>query len=150
MANNRKNKDNNQTSEKTAIWHCHKCNADINAKNYPNECPICGTKRIDSEKNKNNTMKTASKVRASHILVNTEAEAKAVLGNLRAGDDFATVAKKFSTCPSGKKGGDLGWFGKGMMVKEFEDAAFKAKVGDIVGPVKTKFGYHLIKVTETK
>jgi len=92
----------------------------------------------------------ASKVRASHILVKTEAEAKAVLGNLNAGDDFATVAKKFSTCPSGKKGGDLGWFGKGMMVKEFEDAAFKAKVGEIVGPVKTKFGYHLIKVTETK
>ena len=92
----------------------------------------------------------ASKVRASHILVKTEAEAKAVLGNLRAGDDFAIVAKKFSTCPSGKKGGDLGWFGKGMMVKEFEDAAFKAKVGEIVGPVKTKFGYHLIKVTETK
>ena len=139
---------NNHIGDKKEYWECHNCGADISGKKYPEICPICGTKRIENKTEA--SMKKASKVRASHILVKTEAEAKAVLGNLKAGDDFATVAKKFSTCPSGKKGGDLGWFGKGMMVKEFEDAAFKAKVGEIVGPVRTKFGYHLIKVTETK
>ncbi|MBP2132272.1 peptidyl-prolyl cis-trans isomerase C [Methanomicrobium sp. W14] len=91
-----------------------------------------------------------TKVRASHILVKTEAEAKDILSKINAGDDFGTLAKKFSTCPSGKKGGDLGWFSKGMMVKEFEEASFKTKKGDITGPVKTQFGYHIIKVTDTK
>ncbi|MBN2733443.1 MAG: peptidylprolyl isomerase [Methanomicrobiaceae archaeon] len=91
-----------------------------------------------------------TKVRASHILVKTEAEAKDILSKINAGDNFEALAKKFSTCPSGRKGGDLGMFGKGMMVKEFEDASFKAKAGDVVGPVKTQFGYHIIKVTETK
>jgi len=92
----------------------------------------------------------AAKIRASHILVKTEAEAKDILSKINAGDSFETLAKKFSTCPSGKKGGDLGMFGKGMMVPEFEEASFKAKAGEVVGPVKTQFGYHIIKVTEIK
>ena len=61
---------------------------------------------------------------------------------------FEDAAKEFSTCPSGAKGGDLGAFGRGQMVKEFEDAAFSAEIGAVVGPVKTQFGYHLIKVEE--
>ncbi len=63
---------------------------------------------------------------------------------------FEDAAKEFSTCPSGQRGGDLGEFGKGQMVKEFEDAAFAAEIGHVVGPVKTQFGYHLIKVEEKK
>lgn len=92
----------------------------------------------------------AAKVKASHILVKTENEANEILSKIKAGDKFEEVAKKFSQCPSGKNGGDLGWFGKGMMVKEFEDASFKGKEGDVVGPVKTQFGYHIIKITGTK
>ena len=63
---------------------------------------------------------------------------------------FEDVAKESSTCPSGANGGDLGEFGKGQMVKEFEDAAFAAEIGHVVGPVKTQFGYHLIKVEDKK
>ena len=66
------------------------------------------------------------------------------------GKAFEDVAKESSTCPSGANGGDLGEFGKGQMVKEFEDAAFAAEIGHVVGPVKTQFGYHLIKVEDKK
>lgn len=89
-------------------------------------------------------------VRASHILVSSEHEAKRLLQELKSGKDFPELAKRHSSCPSGKEGGDLGFFGKGQMVKEFEDAAFSAKVGDSVGPVKTQFGYHLIRVIARK
>ncbi len=91
-----------------------------------------------------------SEVRASHILVKTEKEANDILEQLKGGKDFGEMAKKFSQCPSGKKGGDLGFFGKGRMVREFEDAAFMLQKGEISKPVKTKFGYHLIKVTDSK
>ncbi len=90
------------------------------------------------------------RVKASHILVKTEAEAKQIMQKISAGDDFAKLAKLFSQCPSGKAGGDLGYFGKGQMVKPFEDACFKAKAGDVLGPVKTQFGWHVIKVTDIK
>lgn len=92
----------------------------------------------------------AQQVRASHILVKDEGTATDILATIKSGESFEKLAKKFSTCPSGKAGGDLGWFGKGMMVKEFETASFAAKEGDVVGPVKTQFGYHIIKVTGTK
>ncbi|MCL2509981.1 MAG: peptidylprolyl isomerase [Methanomassiliicoccaceae archaeon] len=89
-------------------------------------------------------------VNAAHILVKTENEAKKLKDELLKGKDFAELAKKYSTCPSGKSGGDLGWFGRGQMVAPFETAAFNAQKGDIVGPVKTEFGWHLIKVKDQK
>ncbi len=89
-------------------------------------------------------------VRASHILVGSEAEAVAIQKKLAAGEKFEDLARKYSTCPSGKSGGDLGFFGPGMMVKEFEVAAFACPVGQVSKPVKTEFGYHLIKTTGKK
>lgn len=90
------------------------------------------------------------KVKAAHILVDEEKEAKEILQRLKEGDDFEKLAKSLSNCPSGKNGGDLGWFERGKMVKEFEDAAFNANRGEIVGPIKTQFGFHIIKVTDQK
>ena len=87
-------------------------------------------------------------VNASHILTKTEGDAKEVLFDVKHGKIFEDVAREKSSCPSGKKGGSLGWFGRGQMVKEFEDACFNAKKGDIVGPVKTQFGWHIIKVND--
>ena len=89
-------------------------------------------------------------VKASHILVSTLDEAKHVLSELKAGKEFSELARKHSSCPSGKNCGDLGFFGKGQMVKEFEEAAFKLKPGEVSAPVKTQFGYHIIKVTEKR
>lgn len=91
-----------------------------------------------------------SKVNAAHILVKEESKAKELLAMVKSGKDFGQLARTYSECPSGKNGGGLGWFGKGQMVKEFEDAAFKAGKGETVGPVKTQFGWHLIKVNDTK
>jgi peptidyl-prolyl cis-trans isomerase C len=87
-------------------------------------------------------------VTASHILVKTEDEAKAVLAELKQGKDFAELAKQKSTGPSGPKGGALGSFERGRMVPEFENVAFAMQAGDISEPVKTRFGWHVIKVTE--
>ncbi len=92
----------------------------------------------------------ASKVHALHILVKTEQEAFGALYDINHGKDFGEVAKEKSMCPSAKHGGDLGWFGKGMMVKEFETAAFALKPGELSKPVKTQFGWHVIKVIEAK
>ncbi|MCL2032654.1 MAG: peptidylprolyl isomerase [Methanomassiliicoccaceae archaeon] len=89
-------------------------------------------------------------VYAAHILVKTEKEAKDLKEEISKGKNFADAAKKHSSCPSGKKGGDLGWFGKGQMVAPFENAAFNAKKGDLVGPVKTDFGWHLILVKDQR
>lgn len=88
---------------------------------------------------------------AAHILVATEEEATKLKEELAGGADFAELAKAKSTdTGSGANGGDLGWFGLGMMVKPFEDAVVGAKVGEVTGPVKTDFGYHLILVKETR
>lgn len=90
-----------------------------------------------------------SEIRASHILVETEEEAKDLLNDIKSGKiDFETAAAQKSLCPSGSVGGDLGFFGKGMMVKPFEDAAFSLGVGELSQPVQTQFGWHLIKLTD--
>jgi len=90
-------------------------------------------------------------VHARHILVETEEEANNLLLLLKEGlTDFAELAKEKSTCPSAEKGGDLGFFAKGQMVKEFEDAAFSLKPGEISDVVQTQFGYHIIKCEEKK
>ena len=91
-----------------------------------------------------------SQVRASHILVDSEAEANRLLSQIRDGADFGELAAQHSSCPSGRKGGDLGFFGKGMMVPEFETAAFAMNKGQVSNTVKTQFGYHIIKVTDVK
>lgn len=84
-------------------------------------------------------------VNASHILVDSEEKANEILAKINAGElTFADAAKEFSTCPSGKEGGNLGDFGRGQMVPEFDEACFAMEVGTISAPVKTQFGYHLI------
>ena len=90
----------------------------------------------------------ASQVKASHILVSTEDEAKNLYEEIKNGKDFAEAAMEFSSCPSKYKGGDLGFFSKGVMVKPFEDAAFALPVGELSRPVQTQFGWHLILVTD--
>ena len=89
----------------------------------------------------------ANKIKASHILVEKMSQAESVLSELKNGADFAKLAKENSICPSKKRGGSLGEFGRGQMVKEFENAAFALDIGQISGLVKTKFGYHIIKRT---
>lgn len=89
-------------------------------------------------------------VKASHILVKTEAEAKKLKEEIENGKDFAQAAKEVSLCPSGQNGGDLGYFSRGQMVKEFENAAFSMEIGEISNPVKTQFGYHLLYLTDKK
>ncbi|ETX01632.1 MAG: hypothetical protein ETSY1_06625 [Candidatus Entotheonella factor] len=99
------------------------------------------------EANKNDYQEGET-VTASHILVKTEPEAKALLEELKGGKDFAELAKEKSTGPSGPQGGSLGSFGRGRMVPAFEKAAFSLKAGEVSEPVKTRFGWHVIKVTE--
>lgn len=90
-------------------------------------------------------------IRASHILVQDRAKAEAILKRLRAGEDFATLAKENSTdTASAEQGGDLGWFSHGKMVKEFEDAAFALNVGETSDIVSTQYGYHIIRLTERR
>lgn len=89
-------------------------------------------------------------IKAGHILVATEAEAQAVIDALDAGGEFEALAKEHSTGPSGADGGDLGYFTAGTMVPEFNDAAFALQAGEISAPVKTKFGWHVIKVEDRR
>jgi len=85
---------------------------------------------------------------ARHILVDTEERCLQLKAEIEAGADFAEVAKRDSSCPSGKTGGDLGTFHPGQMVPEFDQAVFTGEVNTLLGPVKTQFGYHLIEVTK--
>ena len=85
-------------------------------------------------------------VSAKHILTDSEEKCGDIRKEIEGGKAFEEAAQEYSTCPSGSRGGDLGEFGKGQMVPEFEKAAFEGEIGQVIGPVKTQFGYHLIKV----
>ena len=89
----------------------------------------------------------ANKVHCAHILVKTKEEAEQIVEQLNAGADFGGIAAEKSMCPSKRRGGDLGEFGRGQMVREFEKAAFTLEKGQTSGPVKTEFGWHVIKRT---
>jgi peptidyl-prolyl cis-trans isomerase C len=88
-----------------------------------------------------------AKAKARHILVATQVECENIKKQIEGGAEFAEMAKKYSTCPSGKQGGDLGEFGPGQMVPEFDKVVFSGEVNNVHGPVKTQFGYHLIEIT---
>jgi peptidyl-prolyl cis-trans isomerase C len=91
----------------------------------------------------------AETIRVRHILVDTEEEAQDILEQLKEGESFSNLAREYSICPTGPDGGDLGFFKRGDMIKEFEDAAFALeRPGDISAIVKTKYGYHIIKMED--
>ena len=85
---------------------------------------------------------------ARHILVETEEKCLELKSRIEAGEDFAAIAQEYSACPSRAQGGNLGSFGPGMMVPEFDQVVFSADVNSLQGPVKTQFGYHLLEVTD--
>jgi peptidyl-prolyl cis-trans isomerase C len=96
-------------------------------------------------------LKSETEIRARHILVEKEEQAKAALDRVRKGEDFAKLAAELSTDPgSGKEGGDLGWFERGRMVPEFGEAAFKLEKGQVSDIVKTQFGFHIIKLEDKR
>lgn len=96
------------------------------------------------------TMAPATEYHAAHILVATKQEADKIKAAIDGGADFGAKAIEFSSDGAAANGGDLGWFGTGMMVKPFEDAVVAMKVGEVTGPVQTDFGFHLIKLIETR
>lgn len=91
-----------------------------------------------------------TQVRASHILVDNKEKAQNIKNQIDNGKDFEELAKEASECPSGDKGGDLGFFGKGDMVKPFERKVFSMDVGEISQPVNTEFGWHIIRKDDEK
>ena len=88
-----------------------------------------------------------TKACARHILVDDKDKCQELIDQINNGADFAELAKKHSKCPSGRQGGDLGEFGPGQMVPEFDKVVFNEKVGEPHGPVKTNFGYHIVEIT---
>lgn len=113
---------------------------------------LLGTVKVSDEEalayfnDHKDTFKTAPTVRASHILVDSKEQADAILAEIKDGLSFEEAAQKYSNCPSKERGGDLGEFGRGQMVPEFEQAVFNMKANEISEPVQSQFGYHLIKL----
>lgn len=87
-----------------------------------------------------------ARARARHILVDTEDQCNQLKSEIEAGADFAEIAKQHSSCPSGRSGGDLGEFGQGQMVPEFDEVVFSGELNVVHGPVRTQFGYHLLEI----
>lgn len=122
--------------------------------NFAIEKAIAGVKVTDDEVKKfydehKAELVGGETVDASHILVDTEEKANEILASIKEGKvTFEDAAKEHSSCPSKEKGGNLGEFGKGQMVPEFDNAVFAMEVGEITGPVQTQFGYHLIKLNK--
>ena len=114
-------------------------------KNFPNDELV-----NSAYKNLTDKARGSLEYNASHILVKDEEEAKAILGDLEAGKEFEALAKEHSIGPTGKNGGNLNWFDLGTMVPEFSTALMVLSEGDISQPVKTKFGWHLIKLNKTR
>ncbi|WP_432402733.1 peptidylprolyl isomerase [Wukongibacter sp. M2B1] len=124
-------------------------------KNYSLKKVLNGVSVTDEEikeyfNNNQESFKTPESIQASHILVKEEEEINKVAKEIEGGLDFEEAAAKYSTCPSKQRGGDLGFFTRGQMVPEFENAAFAMKEGEVSEPVKTQFGYHLIKLVDKK
>ncbi|MEB3245771.1 MAG: peptidylprolyl isomerase [Vampirovibrionales bacterium] len=94
------------------------------------------------------TTQAPTRVKASHLLVSSLEEVNRCREEIQAGAQFADVAQRVSKCPSGKSGGDLGYFGRGQMVPEFDKAAFELPVGQLSEPIQTQFGWHLLVVTD--
>jgi peptidyl-prolyl cis-trans isomerase C len=113
----------------------------------PAKCPASGARNIQHEISSywRNIM---AKARARHILVDSSEKCEGLKNEILDGGDFAEVARTHSTCPSGSQGGDLGEFGPGQMVKEFDEVVFSGELNTVHGPVKTQFGYHLLEITE--
>lgn len=114
----------------------------------------CGAQEEVQQVSQNNenamNSEVPMQVKASHILVPTKEEAESLKAKIASGESFEDLAKQHSKCPSGKEGGDLGFFGRGQMVPEFETAAFTTEPGKVSDPVQTQFGWHLIKVVDKK
>jgi peptidyl-prolyl cis-trans isomerase C len=112
------------------------------------EAAMAGSIRPSSLNTQNHLRKqNMAQATARHILVDTETKCEELKKDIEGGQDFAEVAKKHSSCPSGRNGGDLGSFGPGQMVPEFDTVVFSADLNTVQGPVKTQFGYHLLEVT---
>jgi peptidyl-prolyl cis-trans isomerase C len=124
-------------------------------KKYALEKLLSGLKVSENEieafyfSNKNQFAEPES-IKASHILVDEADKAKEILEEINSGLSFENAAHEYSVCPSKDEGGDLGYFSRGRMVPEFENAAFETQPGQITGPIKSPFGYHIIKVTDRK
>ena len=113
---------------------------------------LLGTVTVSDEEaleyfnNNKDTFRSAATARAKHILVDSKEKAEEILAEINAGLAFEDAAQKYSSCPSSERGGDLGEFGRGQMVPEFENAVFTMKADEVSEPVQTQFGYHLIKL----
>jgi peptidyl-prolyl cis-trans isomerase C len=116
-------------------------------KNVPEPTEADAKKYFEQNKTE---FSTPESIKLHHILVENEKEAKDVLARLKKGEKFADLASQVSICPSKAKGGDLDWMPKGSLVPEIEEVAFKMKKGQIEGPVKSKFGYHILYLEDSK